>query len=102
MVMMSALAGTGLREFETTLFNSFYTKKLSRKDIVLLSHWQINLFKDINSHIDKALNYIKRNYPVDFLCFSLSPALDSLARLKGEIVSEEILTDIFSNFCIGK
>lgn len=39
---------------------------------------------------------------LEFLSLDLRDALDSLSSISGEISTEDILGDIFSNFCIGK
>ncbi len=38
----------------------------------------------------------------DLLAFELRDALDALSSVTGEVTTEDLLTQIFSNFCIGK
>jgi tRNA modification GTPase len=38
----------------------------------------------------------------DLLAFELREALDALGEVTGEVTTEDLLTQIFANFCIGK
>ena len=38
----------------------------------------------------------------DLLAFELREALDALGAVTGEVTTEDMLTQIFANFCIGK
>ena len=38
----------------------------------------------------------------DVLAFELREALDALGAVLGEVTTEDLLTEIFSKFCIGK
>ena len=42
------------------------------------------------------------NMPQDCLATDLKLAIDSLYEMSGEMVSEEIITNVFAKFCIGK
>ena len=102
-VRMSALNNGGLEGLEQTVFNKVYAKGITRKgSILLLSQWQRGLLKSIKAAIEDSLRALQSGYPVDFINFSLKPALESLGKLTGEVISEEVLNNIFSNFCIGK
>jgi len=57
-------------------------------------------------HAQKALQAvdtaITQNLSTDLLAFELRDALQHLAEISGKVSSEELLTSIFSRFCIGK
>ncbi len=42
------------------------------------------------------------NQTIDMINFELQEALNELGKLSGEVTSEDILDNIFKNFCIGK
>ncbi len=45
---------------------------------------------------------IKDKLPTDLIAIDINDALYHLGEITGEVTSEEILANIFSNFCIGK
>ncbi len=45
---------------------------------------------------------LKGSLPVDCAVIDLRAALDSLGQITGETVSDEVVREIFANFCLGK
>ncbi|MDR0364538.1 MAG: tRNA uridine-5-carboxymethylaminomethyl(34) synthesis GTPase MnmE [Bacteroidales bacterium] len=58
------------------------------------------------SEVEKALNIVKsgleKNIPTDLITLDLNQALYHLGSITGQVTNEEILSNIFSRFCIGK
>jgi tRNA modification GTPase len=52
--------------------------------------------------IQQAQELIRRRESEDFIATALRVALSSIGEITGEVYSEEILSRIFSRFCIGK
>lgn len=52
--------------------------------------------------LDKMENSLNQGFPIDLLDIHLENASNYLAEITGKIQSEDILDQIFSNFCIGK
>ncbi|MEK6557578.1 MAG: tRNA uridine-5-carboxymethylaminomethyl(34) synthesis GTPase MnmE [Candidatus Margulisiibacteriota bacterium] len=50
----------------------------------------------------RSISSIEAGYPEDFWVIDLRKAIESLGEMTGENVSDEILTHIFSRFCVGK
>lgn len=50
----------------------------------------------------KALESVAQRMSGEFIAVDLRAALDSLGEIVGETTTEDILTEIFSTFCIGK
>ena len=45
---------------------------------------------------------IKRGDPLDVIAVDLQESVHSLGEITGEVTSQDILNNIFSNFCVGK
>ncbi len=52
--------------------------------------------------IDAVISGLKNNLPTDLLTIDIRNALFHLGEITGEITTDEILGNIFANFCVGK
>ena len=52
--------------------------------------------------IDNAIESTKDNIPVDIISVYIKECLEYLGEIMGKNVSEEIINEIFKNFCLGK
>ena len=52
--------------------------------------------------IDVALENLNSGFPQDLVSSDIERALEAISELDGRAVSEEIVADIFSKFCVGK
>lgn len=53
-------------------------------------------------NLESARTTIKSNVGIDFVSIDLRAALELLGELTGESVTEDVINEIFSKFCIGK
>lgn len=58
----------------------------------------------INSrkNLDKARETIKNNMPIDIISTYLKEIIEELGKITGETVTEDVISEIFSKFCLGK
>ena len=69
---------------------------------VLLNERQISNLRDSLKNLNDTSNIIDKKLPFDFLAIELRDSIKHLAKLTGEELTEELLDNIFSKFCIGK
>ena len=102
-VRISALKKTGIRDLENVIFKMSYKKKTDTGgNRFLLAKWQEDIIRRVLAKMEEASNLIDKGYSYDFILLPLREILDEMGKLTGENVSEEILSQIFSKFCIGK
>lgn len=86
-------------------------KKLIVERAGLPSNKELNLVRDAREaealrrtkkHLVEARNTIRMSIGIDFVSIDLRAALEALGELTGETVSDAIIDEIFSKFCIGK
>jgi tRNA modification GTPase len=56
----------------------------------------------VSESMKRVLYGLKNQVPEDFLAIDIRQAIHYLGEITGEITSDEILGNIFKNFCIGK
>jgi tRNA modification GTPase len=101
-VYLSALKNIGIKDLEDSIFKMIYKEGLDRENLLFLNNFQKEILKKIKGELEQTKKFLEENYPIDFINFSLKECLDQLRKLTGEVMCEEILENIFSNFCIGK
>ncbi|MFH1363697.1 MAG: tRNA uridine-5-carboxymethylaminomethyl(34) synthesis GTPase MnmE [Candidatus Omnitrophota bacterium] len=101
-VRLSALKGQGIKDLERAIFDTVYSKGIERQNLIFLSRYQEEFLSKASENISQALENLAAGQPIDLVNFLLKQALDDLGKLTGEVFSEEILENIFSQFCIGK
>ena len=78
-----------------------FTSDLQGKTYVTnLRHYQA--LKDAQASIERVFDGLDNNLPTDLLAQDLREATDDLGSIIGEISSQDVLNNIFANFCIGK
>lgn len=100
---ISAKERIGLELLKKTISQLVWQKGVPAKDelyITTLRHKEA-LFQSMN-HLSAVIVGLKEAISPEFLIADLRYALTELARIIGKNITEEILSSIFSQFCIGK
>ena len=87
-----------LSNLRSYLNENFYTKD---SEYIIIHERQKNIIKDTIELIEKTIKDID-SVPEDILSLNIQSIVNKLNELTGENVREEILNEIFSNFCLGK
>ena len=53
-------------------------------------------------NVNKAIETIETNMPIDIIAIYVKQILEELSKITGDNVSEDIINEIFSKFCLGK
>jgi len=60
------------------------------------------LIEEALNHLQEAKRALENNMPVDIISINLKEVLQDLGKITGENVSEDVIKEIFSKFCLGK
>ena len=100
---------TNTNDYEgiTTLKNKikelFNLEKITTKDYTYLTNSrQISLAKQAYKNLLDAEQAINDDQPVDMIEIDLKDCFDTLGEIIGATYSEEIIDNLFENFCVGK
>ncbi len=100
-IHISAKEGTGLDDLRSSLFSALAGN--GRKDSLLITTLRHrDILMKVSSNIAAAIEGFEAEAPPEILAFELHEALHHLGEITGETCPEEILDEIFSQFCIGK
>jgi len=100
-IYISALNGAGVEELKTSLANKVCDIEPESLDFVTNTRQQQCLNKAKES-LDQALLASKLNELQDLISIDVKSAILALDELTGELITDDILDNIFDNFCIGK
>ena len=91
---------TTLKEKIKELFN---LEQIATKDYTYLTNSrQISLAKQAYKNLLDAEQAIQDDQPVDMIEIDLKDCFDTLGEIIGATYSEEIIDNLFENFCVGK
>ena len=52
--------------------------------------------------LDKSIETINSGLPLDIIAIYIKDILEELGKITGESVTDDIISEIFSKFCLGK
>lgn len=99
---ISARTGEGLDLLMTKLSEYAESKQTADADIMVTNARHYEAIIRGARAIERALKQIAINSSADFIAQDVRESLHHLATITGTIASPDLLTSIFSSFCIGK
>lgn len=102
-VKISAKTGDGVDEIAKTIEKMYNLSEidLSNDAIVSNARQYASVVKALNG-INDAAKALKEGESTDIICYTTEQALTDLEEIDGRTVTEEIVGEIFSKFCVGK
>lgn len=100
---ISAKNGEGIEELYELISNMFRKKEISMNDGIIITNirHKNQIDKAITS-VNEALLSSEQGLPIDIVSIPIKQILYDLSVITGEDVSEDIINEIFSKFCLGK
>ena len=101
-LFISAKRREGLDALTNTLFSFVNTGALSNNQTIVSNSRHVDALNKSLNQIIKTIEGLNNGVSGDFLAMDIRQALHHLGSITGEISSDDLLDNIFSNFCIGK
>ncbi len=102
-IPISAKEKTGVRELEEEMKAMFFGGDLTFNDQIYITNARHKeALKEAYESLSLVKNSIELGMPEDFFSIDLMNAYESLGRILGESVGEDLVNEIFSKFCMGK
>lgn len=102
-IKTSTKENTGIDIFEDTIKDMFFHGEISFNDEVFITNMRHKeAIMDAKNSLLMVKQSLEDNMPEDFYSIDLMSAYASLGAIIGEEVSEDLVNEIFSKFCMGK
>lgn len=102
-VFGNTIENDGIESLKERLIDLFQLEKLNVKDFTYVSNArQIALLRTSLETIKEVLQQIEEETPVDIIEIDIKNVFDTLGEITGETYKDELLDELFSNFCLGK
>ncbi len=102
-IKISALNGEGLDKIGSIISKMFNFNEINLDNEVIITNLRHkNLISNAINNVTKAKNAIQDNMPVDIIAIFINDILEDLGKITGETVTDDIINEIFSKFCLGK
>lgn len=100
---ISVVLSDGIDQLEQLIKETFFVGGAQEKDATYVSNSRhIALLEEADVALDEVLSAIEVSMPVDLIQIDLTRAWDLLGEITGESVQDELITQLFSQFCLGK
>ena len=102
-IKMSALKKEGIEELYNEISNLFSLNEINLDNEVLITNIRHkDLISKAIKDVKKAKETLDKKMPLDIIAIFMKDILEDLAEITGEEVTEDIIDEIFSKFCLGK
>lgn len=102
-ISVSAKEGTGIEALEQEIKSMFYQGEIDFNDQVYITNVrQKNALSGALESLSMVERSIEDGMPEDFYSIDLMDAYEQLGSILGEAVEDDLVSEIFSKFCMGK
>ena len=100
-ISISSKTKEGIEELKKAIYEEISDLNPTQSEFLTNQRQQYCLKKSLEA-LENALNGAKNNELQDLISIDLKASITCLGEISGEVITEDILNDIFMNFCIGK
>ena len=103
LISISAKHNQGLDALESAIYQAADIPTLQENDIIVTNARHYEALTRANEHLQRVIEGLQQQLSGDLLSEDLRLTLDTLAEITGgQITPNEVLGNIFKNFCVGK
>ena len=103
LIAISAKHGTNIDALESAIYEAADIPTLTDTDIIVTNARHYDALTRAHDHIQRVINGLQHQLSGDLLSEDLRQAIDTLSEITGsQITPNEVLGNIFKNFCVGK
>ena len=102
LLFISARNLTGLDKLRNKLSRIIEKERFNQEDVIITNVRHFEALKHVSESLERVIAGFTEHLPGDLLATDIRQAIHYLGEITGEITTDEILGNIFKNFCIGK
>ncbi|HIA6697523.1 TPA: tRNA uridine-5-carboxymethylaminomethyl(34) synthesis GTPase MnmE [Staphylococcus aureus] len=103
LIQTSMLKQEGIDELEIQIRDLFFGGEVQNQDMTYVSNSRhISLLKQARQTIQDAIDAAESGVPMDMAQIDLTRTWEILGEIIGETASDELIDQLFSQFCLGK
>ena len=102
LLKVSAKQKTGIDELKETLLSFVNTGALRNNETIVTNTRHYDALLKAQEEIQKVKHGLETNISSDFMAIDIRQALFYFGEITGQVTNDELLGNIFANFCIGK
>lgn len=102
-VYMSIKNKKGLKDLLDSLKQLVNNKEIdSDGEVLITSQRHKTLISNAKTSLENAIESLNLGMPVDVVSIHIKEILEQLGKITGETVTDDVINEIFSKFCLGK
>lgn len=101
-VNISATAQTNINELESMIISKLELQDIDMTSSMLANERQRDCVMHANLAIKEAITALHNGVTLDAVTISIEQAIAEFLSLSGENITEELVNQVFLNFCVGK
>lgn len=102
-IATSMMDKSGIDDLENAIAQLFFQGETIEKDANYISNTRhIALLNETRQSLEDVINGLNMGMPVDLVQIDMTHAWETLGEITGDTMQDELLNELFSNFCLGK
>ncbi len=103
LISASMKEGNGLDAIEDSIEQRVYQGTVTADQHVIVTNARHKqLLEEAGSHLNDALRLADRKEPLEIIDLDLEAAYENLGEIIGDAVGDDVISEVFSRFCLGK
>ncbi len=102
LLFISARENFGLDQVRLKLSQIVEKDRLNSDDVIITNIRHYESLSGVSESLARVEEGLRNNIPEDLIAIDIRHAIHYLGEITGEITTDELLGNIFRNFCIGK
>ncbi len=101
-VLISASSKTNLETLKKEILSKVNIQEVKQGDVLVTNLRHYQKLSETKEALERVVHGLHTGITGDFIAMDIRQALHFLGEITGQITSDDLLENIFANFCIGK